>query len=131
MVRKLTDAQGKFIGTELACSSVSSPGLEGYLGITSDPAKAIELAQAFSLLIDDLDYANLYKRGYLHVKFTTGSSVAEWRFVDNVISDTYNTTTEKHIQSHSFNLIISYFQFGRKSHGVPPWLFILLAFFVS
>ncbi|WP_262708928.1 alkaline phosphatase D family protein [Chryseobacterium gleum] len=92
---KLTDAQGKFIGTELACSSVSSPGLEGYLGITSDPAKAIELAQAFSLLIDDLEYANLYKRGYLHVKFTSGSSVAEWRFVDNVISDTYNTTTEK------------------------------------
>lgn len=92
---KLTNAQGNFIGTELACSSVSSPGLEGYLGITSDPAKAIELAQAFSTLIDDLDYANLYKRGYLHVKFTSGNSVAEWRFVDNVISETYTTTTEK------------------------------------
>ncbi|WES97250.1 alkaline phosphatase D family protein [Chryseobacterium arthrosphaerae] len=92
---KLTNAQGNFIGTELACSSVSSPGLEGYLGITSDPAQAIELANAFSLLIDDLDYANLYKRGYLHVKFTSGNSVAEWRFVDNVISDTYAVTTEK------------------------------------
>ncbi|AZA82256.1 alkaline phosphatase [Chryseobacterium lactis] len=92
---KLTNVQGTFIGTELACSSVSSPGLEGYLGITSDPAKAIELAQAFTLLIDDLDYANLYKRGYLHVKFTTGSSQAEWRFVDNIVSETYNTSTEK------------------------------------
>lgn len=92
---KLTNAQGNFIGTELACSSVSSPGLEGYLGITSDPAMAIELANAFSVLIDDLDYANLYKRGYLHVKFTSGNSVAEWRFVDNVISETYNTITEK------------------------------------
>lgn len=92
---KLTNAQGNFIGTELACSSVSSPGLEGYLGITSDPAKAIELANAFTVLIDDLDYANLYKRGYLHVKFTSGNSVAEWRFVDNVISETYNTITEK------------------------------------
>ncbi|WP_343681265.1 alkaline phosphatase D family protein [Chryseobacterium arthrosphaerae] len=92
---KLTNAQGNFIGTELACSSVSSPGLEGYLGITSDPSQAIELANAFSLLIDDLDYANLYKRGYLHVKFTSGNSVAEWRFVDNVISDTYAVTTEK------------------------------------
>ncbi|WP_185288966.1 alkaline phosphatase [Chryseobacterium lactis] len=92
---KLTNAQGNFIGTELACSSVSSPGLESYLGITSDPAKAIELANAFSVLIDDLDYANLYKRGYLHVKFTSGNSVAEWRFVDNVISETYNTVTEK------------------------------------
>ncbi|SMC86806.1 alkaline phosphatase D [Chryseobacterium sp. YR221] len=91
----LKDVQGNHIGTELACSSVSSPGLEGYLGISSDPTKAIELAQAFSMLIDDLDYANLYKRGYLHVKFTSGSSLAEWRFVDNIISDTYNTVTEK------------------------------------
>jgi len=91
----LKDTQGNHIGTELACSSVSSPGLEGYLGISSDPTKAIELAQAFSMLIDDLDYANLYKRGYLHVKFTSGNSLAEWRFVDNIISDTYNTVTEK------------------------------------
>lgn len=92
---KLTDATGKDIGTELACSSVSSPGLEGYLGITSDPTQAIALADAFSSLIDDLEYANLYKRGYLHVKYTAGNAVAEWRFVDNVVSDTYNVTTEK------------------------------------
>lgn len=92
---KLTDATGKDIGTELACSSVSSPGLEGYLGITSDPTQAIALADAFSSLIDDLEYANLYKRGYLHVKYTAGDAVAEWRFVDNVVSKTYNVTTEK------------------------------------
>lgn len=92
---KLTDATGKDIGTELACSSVSSPGLEGYLGITSDPTQAIALAEAFSSLIDDLEYANLYKRGYLHVKYTAGDAVAEWRFVDNVVSETYNVTTEK------------------------------------
>lgn len=92
---KLTDATGKDIGTELACSSVSSPGLEGYLGITSDPTQAIALADAFSSLIDDLEYANLYKRGYLHVKYTAGDAVAEWRFVDNVVSDTYNVTIEK------------------------------------
>ncbi|KMQ63156.1 alkaline phosphatase [Chryseobacterium angstadtii] len=92
---KLNDAQGNFIGTELACSSVSSPGLEGYLGITSDPTQTIELAHAFSVLIDDLEYANLYKRGYLHVKFTSGSSQAEWKFVDNIVSETYTTVTEK------------------------------------
>ncbi|MCS4227424.1 alkaline phosphatase [Sphingobacterium sp. BIGb0165] len=92
---KLTDAQGRFIGTELACSSVSSPGLESYLGITTDTKKAMELAQAFSVLIDELEYANLYKRGYLHVKFTAATSLAEWRFVDNVISDSYTVTTEK------------------------------------
>lgn len=92
---KLTNAQGNFIGTELACSSVSSPGLEGYLGITSDPTQAIELAQAFSVLIDDLEYANLYKRGYLNVKFTSGNAQAEWKFVDNIVSEIYTTVTEK------------------------------------
>lgn len=91
----LKNAQGNSIGTELACSSVSSPGLESYLGIGADPVKATELAQAFSILIDDLEYANLYKRGYLHIKFTSGNANAEWRFVDTVNSETYVTTTEK------------------------------------
>lgn len=127
---KLTNAQGNFIGTELACSSVSSPGLEGYLGITSDPAQAIELANAFSLLIDDLDYANLYKRGYLHVKFTSGNSVAEWRFVDNVISDTYAVTTEKHTPFHSFNIHILFSIFVAKSISVPLRLFFISVIFL-
>jgi len=92
---KLTDMQGKYIGTEIACSSVSSPGLEAYLGITADPSKAVELAQAFTVLIDDLEYANLYKRGYTYLKFTSSGSEAEWRFVDSVTTETINTITEK------------------------------------
>ncbi|QOG01144.1 alkaline phosphatase [Flavobacterium sp. MDT1-60] len=92
---KLTDMQGNHIGTEIACSSVSSPGLEAYLGITSDPSKAIELAQAFTVLIDDLEYANLYKRGYAYLKFTLSGSETEWRFVDNVTTETTTTITEK------------------------------------
>lgn len=92
---KLTDMQGKHIGTEIACSSVSSPGLEAYLGITADPSKAVELAQAFTVLIDDLEYANLYKRGYTYLKFTSSGSEAEWRFVDSVTTETINTITEK------------------------------------
>ncbi|QSB25392.1 alkaline phosphatase [Flavobacterium sp. CLA17] len=92
---KLNDMQGNHIGTEIACSSVSSPGLESYLGITADPSKAIELAQAFTVLIDDLEYANLYKRGYTYLKFTASGSEAEWRFVDNVTTETTTTVTEK------------------------------------
>lgn len=92
---KLTDMQGKHIGTEIACSSVSSPGLEAYLGITADPSKAVELAQAFTVLIDDLEYANLYKRGYTYLTFTSSGSEAEWRFVDSVTTETINTITEK------------------------------------
>ncbi|MBS7256520.1 alkaline phosphatase D family protein [Flavobacterium branchiicola] len=92
---KLTDMQGKHIGTEIACSSVSSPGLEAYLGITSDPSKAIELAQAFTVLIDDLEYANLYKRGYTYLKFTATGAEAEWRFVDSITTETISIITEK------------------------------------
>lgn len=91
---KLVDAGGNTVGTELACSSVSSPGLESYLGL-NNTQQAHALAQAFSTLIDDLDYADLQKRGYLHVSFTPSGSQAEWRFVDNIVSENYKVTVEK------------------------------------
>jgi alkaline phosphatase D len=47
------------------------------------------------VLIDDLEYANLYKRGYTYLKFTASGSEAEWRFVDSVTTETTNTVTEK------------------------------------
>lgn len=46
-------------------------------------------------MIDDLEYANLYKRGYTYLKFTPSGSEAQWRFVDNVTSETTSTVTEK------------------------------------
>lgn len=91
---KMVDGFGNKVGTELAASSVSSPGLEEYLGI-SDPVQAAQLAGAFALLIDDLEYGNLTKRGYLYAKFSTANVNAEWRYVDTVFSETYSVTTEK------------------------------------
>lgn len=91
---ELKDAFGNVIGTELAASSVSSPGLEKYLGV-SDSTQLGQLAAAFELLIDDLKYGNLYKRGYLYVRFTTSNTFAEWRYVDTVFSETYSENVEK------------------------------------
>lgn len=90
----MKDAFGNKVGVELAASSVSSPGLEEYLGI-SNSTQAAQLAGAFSLLIDDLEYGNLDKRGYLYVKLSIANVNAEWRYVDTVFSDTYSVYTEK------------------------------------
>lgn len=92
----MKDYFGNKVGTKLAASSVSSPGMEKYLGLNpNDPTQAIQLAGALQLLVDDLEYANLYKRGYLYAKFSTANVHAEWRYVNTVFSETYSVTTEK------------------------------------
>lgn len=94
----MKDAQGGTIGKELATSSISSPGMENYLGTNpSDTTQAIQLAGALQILVDDLEYANLYRRGYLYTKFNTTNINAEWRYVDTVFSEIYSTYTEKNI----------------------------------
>lgn len=94
----LKDAAGNKIGRELAAGSVTSPGMEVYLGLGADASEAVQLAQAFSMLIDDLEYANLYKRGYLYVKFTPADVSSEWRYVDTVFSENYTSSTEKTVK---------------------------------
>ena len=92
---ELKDGFGNKIGKELAASSVSSPGMEVYLGLGADPSQAVQLAGALAMLVDDLEYANLYKRGYLYAKFTSAQVVSEWRYVDTVFSENYSVNTEK------------------------------------
>ncbi len=91
---ELYDATGKKVGVELAASSVTSPGMEKYIGI-SNATQAAQLAGAFALLIDELQYVNLYQRGYLYVNFTASNLKSEWRYVDTVFSESYAVTTEK------------------------------------
>ncbi|WP_276168419.1 alkaline phosphatase D family protein [Zobellia alginiliquefaciens] len=91
----LTDVNGDKVGEEFACSSVTSPGFEGLFG--TDPETVAGIEQAFSLLIDDLKYFDASRRGYVMVEFTSGSAVAEYRFVDNISSSVYNTTIGKTI----------------------------------
>ncbi|RNA63712.1 alkaline phosphatase [Chryseobacterium nematophagum] len=94
----MKDAQGGTVGKELATSSISSPGMENYLGANpSDTTQAVQLAGALQILVDDLEYANLYRRGYLYAKFNATNINAEWRYVDTVFSEIYSTYTEKNI----------------------------------
>ncbi|GHB06590.1 alkaline phosphatase D family protein [Modicisalibacter luteus] len=82
----LTRQDGTAVGVEFAVSSVSSPGLESYLGdLDSDT-----LAQALTVLIDDLRYANLSQRGFMIVDFTHAEARAAWYFIDTVKSRDYS-----------------------------------------
>ncbi|OCB78798.1 alkaline phosphatase D family protein [Flavobacterium crassostreae] len=82
---KLKDASNNTVGVEFATSSVTSPGLETYLGIGDAGASMIANFQdILTILIDDLDYTDLSKRGYLKTTFTSSEVKAEWFYASSV-----------------------------------------------
>ena len=85
----ITDSLGNTVATELATSSVTSPGLEQLSG--ADSVSALGFAQALQVLIDDLKYADTSRRGFLSVTFTSASAEANWNFMDTVSSEIYST----------------------------------------
>lgn len=87
---------GMNVGVEFATASVSSPGLEEYLGLT--PEYAAAFAQGLGLLVDDLRYADLDSRGYMVVSFTATKATSDWIYVDNTASETYSENTAKRRQ---------------------------------
>ncbi|MDP2542328.1 alkaline phosphatase [Tenacibaculum discolor] len=86
----LKDNSGEKIAVEVATSSVSSPGLETYLG-----ASATDLEAALGLLIDDLQYGNLSQRGYMKLTVTAAGIQTDWNFVDTVTNKTYSNSIGK------------------------------------
>lgn len=90
----LKDSVGNQIGVEFAGASVSAPGMEEYLMITSE-IQAQQLEAALTLLVDDLEYANLNNRGFLVVTFTAAAATAEWHYVDTVRSTSYTMLSSR------------------------------------
>ena len=85
----ITDLQGNTVATELASLSVSFPGFESFLNLTTP--EAIQGFQfALESLITCLMYTDSSQRGFLTVSFTQSGATAEWRFIDNLGSDVYN-----------------------------------------
>jgi alkaline phosphatase D len=83
----LTDSGGDIVGVEFATSSVSSPGLEYYLGLSDAEMPATEAAIVG--LIADLKYANLKDRGYLLLTFTQDEVRSDWQYVDTILNKTF------------------------------------------
>ncbi|WP_223825378.1 alkaline phosphatase D family protein [Halopseudomonas salina] len=83
----LTTAAGQSVGVEFATASVSSPGLEEYLGVPA--AQIPQIEQVLTILVDQLDYLNAAQRGYMLVTFTPERAHAQWQFVDTIKSTSY------------------------------------------
>lgn len=92
----LTNAKGEKIGVEFATSSVSSPGMEKYLKL--DAEQATQLAQALTLLIDDLQYCNLHQRGYMQLLLTHQQVTTDWIFIDTILSEEYQVTEQHRVE---------------------------------
>ncbi|QBF82672.1 alkaline phosphatase [Shewanella maritima] len=92
----LTDASGEKVGVEFATSSVSSPGMEYYLGIAD--ADMPQTEAAIVGLVDDLKYTNLRDRGYMVLTFTAAQVRSDWVYVDTIKS---LSTTEQTERAHS------------------------------
>jgi alkaline phosphatase D len=79
---------GMKVGEEFATSSVSSPGLEAYLA-TLPPA---QIKAIFEGVVDDLNWMDASRRGYLKMSFTASEAKGEWIFVNTIDSRSYTAT---------------------------------------
>lgn len=48
--------------------------------------------QALTTLFDGLNYANISKKGYVHITFSTSRAESEWRYVESIATQTQTTT---------------------------------------
>ncbi|MEO0602389.1 MAG: alkaline phosphatase D family protein, partial [Myxococcota bacterium] len=85
-------------GVEFATASVSSPGLEDFLGLTAsdDPLAAAQVFEgALPGLIGGLRYANLLDRGFMTVTFTASEVTADWTYVSDILADDYTLLADR------------------------------------
>ena len=85
---------GQNVGVEFATSSVSSPGIEKYLGLkNSFLVKSTE--RLLKRLVPGLQYTNLSDRGFLALTFTHQEVQAEWTFVSSVKEESYQVLNDR------------------------------------
>jgi len=102
----LTTLAGVKVGVEFAGSSVTAPGFEsaglGALASSLDGSALVPQLGATAIgaglgLIDDLNYADTIRRGYLLMTVTAGAVKGEYVFMSTVKSQTYTATVGKTI----------------------------------
>ncbi|MEO0689762.1 MAG: alkaline phosphatase D family protein [Pseudomonadota bacterium] len=71
---------GEKVGVEFATSSVSSPGLESYLGMVPPQV----LAGALVAENEELLWADTSQRGYMVLELTPSAATSEWRFLAGI-----------------------------------------------
>ncbi len=96
----VTTLAGDKVGFEFASSSVTSPGFEsvglGGLASSLDGTAVAPGVQGTGLgLVDDLNYADTIRRGYLLMTATAASVTGEYVFVDTIKSKIYTAVVGK------------------------------------
>lgn len=81
----LDDDTDQPVGVELGTPSVSSPGLEEYLGLNG--LTQINITRGFIMSLNSrMKYSNIHQRGWMSVTFTPTSTNAQWRYLADVKS---------------------------------------------
>ena len=102
----LTTLAGDKVGVEFATSSVTAPGFEsvglGALASSLDGSALVPQVGAAAVgaglgLIDDLNYCDTIRRGYLQVTVTQASVKGEYVYLSTVKSTTYAAAVGKSI----------------------------------
>jgi alkaline phosphatase D len=109
----LTTLAGVKVGVEFAGTSVTSPGFEsvglGSLASKLDGTAVVPGGYGAGMgLIDDLNYADTIRRGYLLMTATTSSVKGEFVFVDTITSTTYSATVGKTISVNAADMSVNY-----------------------
>ncbi len=89
----IKDINGDTVAVEFATASVSSPGLEAFLGLNPEDIPATEAGLVS--LIEDLQYLNGSDRGYMTVTFTPEQVISDWRYVDTILSTSYSELSDR------------------------------------
>lgn len=91
----LKDDNGEQVGYEFATSSVTSPGMEEYIGIKKGASSSELFEKALATIIDELQYTNLTDRGFMFMEFTPSNVKTQWIYLDTVFNETYTTSKKE------------------------------------
>ncbi|MFM6989875.1 MAG: alkaline phosphatase D family protein [Rhodoferax sp.] len=109
----LTTLAGVKVGVEFAGTSVTSPGFEsaglGGLASSLDGTAVAPGTYGTGLgLVDDLNYADTIRRGYLLMTATAASIKGEYVFVDTIASTSYTPTVGKTVTVSAADMSVTY-----------------------
>ncbi len=85
------DSKGDLRALEVTTASVTSPGMESYMGVGPSMVKAM-MAKNKNMV-----YGELTSRGYATITLTKDTAEAEWLFVDTVRSRNFTAKVDKRI----------------------------------
>jgi len=109
----LTTLAGVKVGVEFAGTSVTAPGFEsaglGGLASSLDGTAVSGGINGTGLgLVDDLNYVDAIRRGYLLVTATAEAVKGEYVFVDTIASTAYTPTVGKTVTVSAANMSVTY-----------------------